>query len=68
MFLTISKNCQANVSTSATFDLPAESLRSFLDKSGKWKRRFLPVPDLSRKIEGDSSQGTFDPAFEGTVL
>ena len=35
--------------------LLAESLRSFLDKSGKRKRpRFLPLPDLSRKIEGDS--------------
>ena len=32
--------------------LLAESLQSFLDKSGKRKR--LPLPDLSRKIEGDS--------------
>ena len=34
--------------------LLVESLRSFLDKSGKRKQRFLPLPDLSRKIEGDS--------------
>ena len=35
--------------------LLAESFRSFLDKAGKRKRlRFLPLPDLSRKIEGDS--------------
>ena len=34
--------------------LLAESLWSFLDKSGKRKQRFLPLPDLSRKIEGDS--------------
>ena len=35
--------------------LLAESLRSFLDKSGKRKwLRFLPLPDLFRKIEGDS--------------
>ena len=37
----------------ATVTLLAESLRSFLDKSGK-RKRFLPLPGLSRKIEGDS--------------
>ena len=37
----------------------AESLRSFLDKSGK--------PDLSRKIEGDSVR-SLDSAIPGGVL
>lgn len=36
--------------------LLAEWPRSFLDRTGKRKqlRRFLPLPKLSRKIEGDS--------------
>ena len=45
--------------------LLAESLQSFLDKSGK---RFLPLPDLSRKIEGDSVRRVVDSQSDLRIL
>ena len=52
--LLISETVQKMSKITYTATLLAESLRSFLDKSGKRKRLCLPLPDLSRKIEGDS--------------
>ena len=57
------KNLRNVVNTILT--LLAESLRSFLDKSGKRKRRFLPLPDLSRKIEGDSVRRVYNTVWKG---